>query len=61
MIYPHNTLFPGTLYDGNGMYLAGEGAAQFAPELNDTLPFKSVLQKSEPVASAVHTCASGRL
>jgi hypothetical protein len=35
--------FPGTLYDGDGMRLAGTGP-DFTPALNDVLPFKVVLR-----------------
>ncbi len=40
--YPHSDDFPGTLYDGDGMRLAGSGP-DFTPALNDVLPFKVVL------------------
>ena len=35
--------FPGTLYDGDGMRLAGDGP-EFTPALNDRLPFKVVVR-----------------
>ena len=36
--------FPGTLYDGNGMRLAGDGP-DFTPGLTEALPFKVVLRR----------------
>jgi hypothetical protein len=36
--------FPGTLYDGDGMRLAGDGP-DYTPALNDALPFKVVLRR----------------
>ena len=35
--------FPGTLYDGDGMRLAGDGP-DYTPALNHALPFKIVLR-----------------
>jgi hypothetical protein len=35
--------FPGTLYDGDGMRLAG-GGPDFTPALDDALPFKVILR-----------------
>ena len=36
--------FPGTLYDGDGMRLAGDGP-DYTPALNQALPFKVVLRQ----------------
>ena len=36
--------FPGTLYDGDGMRLAGDGP-DYTPALNQALPFKVVLRR----------------
>lgn len=41
--WPPGDDFPGTLYDGDGMRLAGTGP-DFTPALNDALPFKAVLR-----------------
>lgn len=43
MTYPAPEDFPGTLYDGDGMRLAGAGP-DFTPALNDSLAFKVVLR-----------------
>lgn len=43
MTYPPLEDFPGTLYDGDGMRLAGVGP-EFTPALNASLPFKVVLR-----------------
>ena len=40
---PAEADFPGTLYDGDGMRLAGTGP-DFTPTLNEVLPFKVVLR-----------------
>jgi hypothetical protein len=41
MSTPPQADFPGTLYDGDGMRLAGAGP-DFTPALNEVLPFKVV-------------------
>ncbi len=39
---PFLTTFPGTLYDGDGTRLAGDGP-EFTPELADDLPHKALI------------------
>ena len=43
MSYPNPEDFPGTLYDGDGVRLAGSGPPQITDELSDDLAFKALL------------------
>lgn len=48
--------FPGTLYDGDGTRLAGEGP-EFSPELTESLPHKALIRDrpgTEEVAVLEH-------
>ena len=43
-----DSAFPGTLYAGDGMRLAGAGPDTFTTEMDDTLPFKALVSGSPP-------------
>ena len=43
--------FPGVLYNGHGVRLAGDGPEAYTQEMSDNLPFKHVIYwKSRPVS-----------
>ncbi len=46
--YARLRLFPGILYAGDGMRLAGDGPDTFTNAQGDTLPFKAVIAGTPP-------------
>ena len=53
--------FPGTLYAGDGMRLAGIGPDIFTTAMDDTLPFKALVSGSPPAPNDGELALSDRL
>lgn len=49
--YPSPEDFPGTLYTGDGVRLAGAGPDIFTEALSDALPFRTLVHGSAPDAA----------
>lgn len=50
--YPSPEDFPGTLYTGDGVRLAGVGPDMFTESLSDALPFRTLVHGSAPEAAS---------
>ncbi len=49
--YPSPENFPGTLYTGDGVRLAGLGPDMFTESMSDGLPFRTLVHGSAPEAA----------
>ena len=53
--------FPGTLYAGDGMRISGSGPDAYTDQLGDLLPFKALVQASQPLPGDASLTFSDRL
>lgn len=54
MNYPSPEHFPGTLYDGDGVRLAGNRPIKFTAEVSDALPFKAMIHDADPSGGTIN-------